>query len=89
MKNLPNYTNYNCPSHNPMLLKYWINNNESFAIKWKYVINYLEYKNIESPYFKYLLRYLLTGDNVYKFEGDGTVFIKSTSYKVQELFNKL
>ena len=88
MKDIPNYQEHPCPSHNPMLLKYWINNNETFAIKWKYVISYLEYKNLVSPYFKYLLRYILTGENIYKFENDGPLFIKSTIYKRDDLFNK-
>jgi hypothetical protein len=79
---------YTCPTHNPLLLKTWINNIDTFAVKWKYIISYLEYKNIVSPYFKYLLRYLLTGDNVYKFEADGSVFISSSIYKSEDLFNK-
>ena len=30
-------------SHHPILLNYWINKPASFGIKWKYVVNHLEY----------------------------------------------
>ena len=51
-----------CPSHNPLNLKFWLNNKKAFAVKWKYVLPYLDNKQIVSPYFKKLLRYLLFKD---------------------------
>ena len=52
-----------CPSHNPRYLERWINLDDAFAIKWKYVLPHLKGKNT-SPEFNYLLRYLNTGDNI-------------------------
>jgi hypothetical protein len=49
----------------PLIFKQWINKPETFAFKWKYDISYLKDKDIKSSYFKYILRYLLTGDNIY------------------------
>jgi hypothetical protein len=40
--NCESYKNYLCPSHNPLFLKKWINKPETFAIKWKYVIKYID-----------------------------------------------
>jgi hypothetical protein len=55
------YTNlHNCPSHNPYIIQQWINNPNSFAIKWKYSISYLDNKNV-SPEFNYLTRFLYYG----------------------------
>jgi len=51
---------YMCPSHNPYLINQWINNKSSFAIKWKYCISYLN-KDIVSPEFNYLTRFLYYG----------------------------
>jgi hypothetical protein len=52
-----------CPSHNPRYLERWINLDDAFAIKWKYVLPHLKGKNT-SPELNYLLRYLNTGDNI-------------------------
>ena len=49
---------FTCPSHNPALLKYWIYNENAFAIKWKYVLPYLLFQNIKNPFFNYQLKYL-------------------------------
>ena len=45
-----------CPTHNPRYLEKWINLDDAFAIKWKYVLPHLKGKNT-SPEFNYLLRY--------------------------------
>jgi len=74
---------------NPLILKKWINNPETFAFKWKYHISYLRDDNIKSSYFKYLLRYLLTGNNVYISDGEKMkVWMLSNDYKQLDLFNK-
>ena len=44
----------------PKTLKYWINKPETFAIKWKYSISYLN-KDVISGEFNYLTRYLHYG----------------------------
>ena len=54
--------NYVCPSHNPALLRFWIYNKNAFAIKWKYVLPYLLFKNIVNPFFNYQLKYLHTSE---------------------------
>tara|TARA_R110001592_G_scaffold18816_3_gene77638 strand:+ start:5261 stop:7135 length:1875 start_codon:yes stop_codon:yes gene_type:complete len=60
-----------CPSHNPFLLHRWIDNKDAFAIKWKYTLPYLLYKNIKNPFFNYLLRYLHTDEwNLFKNEAE-------------------
>ena len=62
-----------CPSHNPNYLEKWINLDDAFAIKWKYVLPHLKNKKT-SPELNYLLRYLNTGDNIMD-----TVFIDITN----------
>ena len=47
---------------NPYSLNNWINNKNAFAIKWKYMLPFLLYKNIQHPFFNYLLRYLHTDE---------------------------
>jgi hypothetical protein len=49
-----------CPSHNPYLIKQWINNKMAFAIKWKYCISYLNNKLVSNE-FNYLTRFLHYG----------------------------
>jgi hypothetical protein len=49
-----------CPMFNPLLLNQWINNYDTFAIKWKYCISYLN-NNVVSREFNYLTRYLYYG----------------------------
>ena len=49
-----------CAVLNPVNLKNWINNPNTFAIKWKYTISYLN-ENITSPELNYLTRFLYYG----------------------------
>jgi len=49
-----------CPMFNPLLLKQWINNPNSFAIKWKYCISYLK-NTVVSEEFNFLTKYLYYG----------------------------
>jgi len=49
-----------CPTHNPYNIIKWINNTNSFAIKWKYTISYLNSK-VVPPEFNYLTRFLYYG----------------------------
>ena len=83
------YINNKLSTFSPLLLKQWINNPETFAIKWKYHISYLRDDNIKSNYFKYLIRYLLTGNNIYISEGERlNLWVKSSDYKQLNMFNK-
>ena len=50
----------NCPVFNPVNIQKWINNPNTFAIKWKYMISYLN-QNIVSPELNYLTRFLYYG----------------------------
>lgn len=71
---------YPCPSHNPYLINQWINNKSSFAIKWKYCISYLN-KDVVSPEFNYLTRYLYYGPYGTISKGEiGNVFPKSLNF---------
>lgn len=49
-----------CPPFNPGNIYKWINNLDSFGIKWKYMISYLNQKNVSSE-LNYLTRYLYYG----------------------------
>lgn len=49
-----------CPPFNPGNIYKWINNLDSFGIKWKYMISYLNEKNVSSE-LNYLTRYLYYG----------------------------
>ena len=49
-----------CPVFNPVNVKTWINNPNTFAIKWKYIISYLN-QNVVSPELNYLTRFLYYG----------------------------
>jgi len=53
-----------CPSCQPLAINTWIKNEKYFAIKWKYVANYLSYNELNNDYLNYLLRYLKTGDKI-------------------------
>ena len=76
------YGNYCCPSHNPYLINKWINNINSFAIKWKYSISYLK-NTIVSQEFNYLTRYLYYGPHGYISSGEKiNAFIKSEDYVI-------
>ena len=47
----------NCPSHNPLNISSWINNEFSFGIKWKYILCYLKECNLNND-FKERLRHI-------------------------------
>ena len=49
-----------CPVFNPVNIQRWINNPNTFAIKWKYMISYLN-QHIVSPELNYLTRFLYYG----------------------------
>jgi hypothetical protein len=55
-----NTRNVICPVFNPVNINKWINNPNTFAIKWKYMISYLN-QNISSPELNYLTRFLYYG----------------------------
>jgi hypothetical protein len=55
-----NTNNIICPVFNPINIRKWINNPNTFAIKWKYMISYLN-QNIASPELNYLTRFLYYG----------------------------
>ena len=57
-----------CPVFNPVNINKWINNPNSFAIKWKYMISYLN-QNTLNPELNYLTRFLYYGK--YGFISDG------------------
>lgn len=56
------YLDLNCACHvfNPQNMKNWLKNPNTFAIKWKYSISYLN-KNIVTPELNYLTRFLYYG----------------------------
>ena len=49
-----------CPVFNPVNIQKWINNPNTFAIKWKYMLSYLN-QNVASPELNYLTRFLYYG----------------------------
>ena len=53
-------TNVRCPVFNPINITKWINNPNTFAITWKYMISYLN-QNMVSPELNYLTRFLYYG----------------------------
>ena len=57
-KTLGELNNYQCPIMHPDVFPKWINRSEVFAIKWKYIGNYLDLKKLNMPYLNYLLRFL-------------------------------
>ena len=50
--------NFQCPIMHKNIFPKWINRPEVFAIKWKYIGNYLNKDKLNMPYMNYLLRYL-------------------------------
>jgi hypothetical protein len=50
-----------CPVFNPVNIHKWMHNPNSFAIKWKYMISYLN-QNIVTPELNYLTRFLYYGN---------------------------
>ena len=53
-----------CPFSQPISVNKWILDNRYFAIKWKYVGNYLKYNRINNGYLNYLMRYLKVGKKI-------------------------
>ena len=47
-----------CKMFNPLNVRKYISNNNCFAIKWKYLGNYLHYEKLDNVYLNYLMRYL-------------------------------
>lgn len=50
--------NFQCPIMHKNIFPKWINRPEVFAIKWKYIGNYINKDKLNMPYMNYLLRYL-------------------------------
>lgn len=57
-KSLGDLNELTCPIMHPTIFPKWIKNEEVFAIKWKYIGNYLNKQKLNLPYMNYLLRYL-------------------------------
>ena len=57
-RTLKNINNKTCPIMHPLIFPQWINNKKIFAIKWKYIGNYLNKDNYNLPYMNYLLRFI-------------------------------
>jgi len=57
-RTLKNINNKTCPIMHPLIFPQWINNKKIFAIKWKYIGNYLDKDNYNLPYMNYLLRFI-------------------------------
>ena len=55
-----------CPFSQPLSVNKWILDKRYFAIKWKYVANYLKYIEINNKYLNYLMRYLKTGKIIHQ-----------------------
>jgi len=58
-----------CPVFNPININKWIHNPNSFAIKWKYMISYLN-QNTVNPELNYLTRFLYYGKYGFISEGE-------------------
>lgn len=80
-----------CPSHNPSLLIFWVNDKNAFAIKWKYVLPYLLFKNITNSFFNYQLRYLHTSEyNLFKNKAElQGIFPEQNNFKIKNGFNSI
>jgi hypothetical protein len=77
-KNILN-NNVICPVFNPTNIYKWINNPETFAIKWKYMISYLSNTTV-SKELNYLTKYLYYGKYGVISEGEKIgAFPKSTN----------
>ena len=50
--------NNQCPIMHPKVFSKWIQRTDVFAIKWKYICNYLNLKSLNNSYMNYLLRFL-------------------------------
>ena len=49
---------YQCPIFHPNVFPQWINRKEVFAIKWKYMGNFINKNKINNSYLNYLLKYI-------------------------------
>jgi lipopolysaccharide biosynthesis protein len=47
----------------PNIFDQWIQRKETFAIKWKYMLNYLNLKKINNPILNYITRYITVDSN--------------------------
>jgi len=73
-----NTNHITCPVFNPINIHKWINNPNTFGIKWKYMLSYLN-QNIVSPELNYLTRFLYYGKYGIISEGEkNNFFPKST-----------
>lgn len=73
-----NNKNVICPVFNPVNTRNWINNPNTFGIKWKYMISYLN-QNIVTSELNYLTRFLHYGKYGFISEGEkNAAFFKST-----------
>jgi len=69
-----------CPIFNPYIIRQWINNPRTFAIKWKYCLAYLE-SDIVSPEFRFLARFLHFGSHGFKSDAEESgVFPSSLTF---------
>ena len=53
-----------CIIFHPENIYKWINNINCFAIKWKYMGNYINYNKINNKYINFLLRYIKVGKTI-------------------------
>ena len=53
-----NLNKYQCPIFHPDVFPLWINKPDVFAIKWKYMGNFINKNKINNSYLNYLLRYI-------------------------------
>ena len=68
--------------YEPITVKKWINNPNTFAIKWKYIISYLN-KDVVSPELNYLTRFLYYGPYGTISKGElNNVYPKSIDFKL-------
>lgn len=58
ISNNDTFLQYQCPIFHPNVFPLWINKPEVFAIKWKYMGNYINKQKLNIPCMNYLLRYI-------------------------------
>jgi hypothetical protein len=69
-----------CPIFHPDIFYQWINRTETFAIKWKYMMNFIDIEKLNNPIFNWIVKYIHFGPtgikgipelyNVYTFTTD-------------------
>ena len=52
-----------CPIFNPEIMYQWINRPETFAIKWKYMNNFINPQKFNNPIFNWITKYIHFGPN--------------------------